>query len=515
MYLLSIDIGSTTIKSAVFDLEGNLVSIGRRKTEVFHKEENSARYAFWMPDNIWKQVCKAVQESLNKISDIKLIKSVTVTGFACDGVPLDKEGNCLYPFISWHDTRCVEQIEWLEKNVDLEEIYNINGQKPWIHNTILRNIWVKKHLPDVYRKIYKWLLIEDYVNYKLCGVMATDYSLASTTLVFDLKSLNWSERLFDIFGINMNIYPQPKPSGTLIGTISASAARETGLAFGTPVVIGGLDGLCGVYAIAGDQQENLVGVVGTYEHYHRCVDSPILNKKGLDSSIICQAHVIKDKYGVYGVAVSSGVLEWFKDVFCVDEEKQAKRIKKNIWEILMKKAGNSRIGSNGVFMLPDIFGSACPVQDNFSRGVFLGMSSTSKKEDFIRAVIEGLNYKGFELYDAIKNYTRSTGEKVIITGGATRNEFWMQLKADMLGMVIEVPQLEEATPLGAAMIGGIGIGVYKNFEDAFKKVKRDIKTYFPDGKNHEIYVKHYKDVYKKIYPSCKKINTYISRNLSW
>jgi xylulokinase len=227
MYLLAVDIGSTTIKSIIFDYEGNIISTGRRKTKVFYKEESGEKYAFWMPDDIWGKVCEAIRESINKIPNPAQIKSVTVTGFACDGVPIDEKGNWVYPFISWHDTRCIEQIEWLEKNIKFEEIYLINGQKPWLHNTIMRNIWIKLHMPEIYKKIYKWLLTEDYVNYRLCGAIATDYSLASTTLVFDQKSLKWSEKLFKIFDIDMAIYPDPKPSGTFLGEVSNQSSWRT------------------------------------------------------------------------------------------------------------------------------------------------------------------------------------------------------------------------------------------------------------------------------------------------
>jgi len=510
MYLMAVDIGSTTIKSVIFDYEGNIISEGRRKTEVFYKEASGKKFAFWMPDNIWNNVCGAIRDSVDKIPEAKLVKSVTITGFACDGVPIDKKGNWIYPFISWHDSRTIEQVEWLKKNINFEEIYLINGQRPWPYNTILRVLWVKLHLPDIYKKIHKWLLIEDYINFKLCGVAATDYSLASTTLVLDQENLEWSGKLFSFFGMEKSIFPEPKPSGTFLGEVSDSASADTGLAQGTPVILGGLDGLCGVYAAAGDQQENLVGVVGTYEHYHKCLDKPVLNKEGLDLSMVCQAHVIEGKYGVYGVAVTSGVLEWFKDNFCNEELAEADKTGKNIWDILMARMEKSGIGANGIFMLPDIFGSACPVQDNYSRGIFMGIPSTAKKEDFLRAVVEGISYKGVELYDAIKKYTRSKDKKVILTGGATRNESWMQIKADMFGKLIEIPEIEEATPLGAAMIGGIGVGVYKNFKDAFSRMKRTVKKYYPDEKRHKTYIDYYENIYKKIYPACKDINTVIS-----
>lgn len=525
MYLLAIDIGSTTIKAIIYDYNGNIVASGRRKTQVFFKEEKGKRFAFWMPDNIWNSVCDSIKDALRGVGDSRNIKALTVTGFACDGVPIDENGNWIYPFISWHDTRTIEQLEWLEKNISFEKIYSINGQRPWVHNTILRTLWVKENLPNVYNRIYKWLLIEDYINFRLCNVIATDYSLASTTLVFDQQKLVWSKDLFDFFDIKTEIYPEPKPSGTYLGEVTLEASKATGLKEGTSVILGGLDGLLGVYAAAGDQGENLVGVVGTYEHYHRCLDKPVLRKEGLDASIICQAHVIKNKYGVYGVAVSSGVLEWFKDNLCGEEKIEAENTGKSIWEILMEKATRSKVGAGGVFMLPDVYGSACPIQDNFSRGVFLGISSLTNKEDFIRAVVEGLNYKGFELYSVIRDYTapwssentskkKKDYEKVIVTGGATRNSFWMQNKADIYGIVVEVPEIEEATPLGAAMVAGIGIGVYKDFKDAYEKVKKPSKEYYPNNENHKKYIEYYENVYKKLYKSCRELNRYISTRVT-
>jgi xylulokinase len=513
MYLMAVDLGSTSIKAVIFDYSGNMISAGRRRTKVTYRKEGGKTHAFWMPDDLWERVSGSIRDALSYIDDPCSIKAVSVTGFACDGVPIDGKGDWIYPFISWHDSCTIEQFEWLSHYHSFEEIYLINGQRPWNLNTIFRNLWVKQNLPEIYKKIYKWLLIEDYINFKLCGKIATDYSLASTTLVFDQKKLDWSEKLFNIFGINMNIYPDAYPSSTYLGGVSREASKKTGLKEGMPVILGGLDGLCGVYAAAGDQHRDLVGVVGTYEHYHKCLDRPILKKEGLRSTIICQAHVIKGKYDIYGVSVSSGILEWFRENFAGMEEQEAEKMGSNIWDILMQDAERSEQGANGVFMLTDIFGSTCPVQDNYSRGAFIGISSTSKKSDFIRAALEGINYKGFELYETISKYTETSGEKIIVTGGAVRNELWMQMKADMCGKIVEVPEIEESTPLGAAMCAGIGVGVYKDFSHAYKSIKKPSKFYYPDSKRHKKYMEYYKKVYSRIYKVLKSINHYISTSI--
>lgn len=513
MYLLAIDIGSTSIKSVIFDYEGNTVFKGSQKTEVFLKKEDNNDYAYWMPENIWESVCKTIKQSITKISDPKLIKSVSVTGFACDAVPIDREGNWLYPFISWHDKRCLEQLEWLAGKIDFEDVYIITGQKPKHNHTAFRNLWIKKYKPEIYKKIYKWLSLEDYINYRLCKVAATDPTIASMTLLLDLESLKWSKKMFDIFDLEMDQYPDLKKSGTFLGEVSKTAANDSGLACGTPVILGGVDAKCGFYAVSGVQQKNLVGIIGTYEHYHKYLDKPILKKEGFYSNIICTPNVIKEKYSIRCAFFSSGVYEWFRNTFYNERVSGSGEYDNNNWDNLERKAKESSIGSNGIFMLPDIFGSICPIQDYCSKGAFIGISDKARKEDFLRAVLEGLNYKGLEIYNVLKNYLDiDNDEKIIITGGAARNKLWMQIKADIFGKVLEVP-LAEATALGAAMLGGIGIGVYKDFKDAFLKIKRYPEYFYPDERNHKTYINYFEKVYKRLYKTLKEINKVITNEV--
>ena len=189
MYLLGIDIGSTTIKAVIFRYNGNLVSMGRRETKLF---VNNEEY-FWKPEDIWQAVCESIKEAIANIEKPEQIKAVAVSGFGQDAVPLDKQGKCLYPFISWHDKKTGEQMNELLTKIGDREIYNISGAKPWHIHTIYRIMWLKKHEPSIYKKVFKWLPITDYINYKLCGSILTDFSEASTTSLLDQSDLNWSK----------------------------------------------------------------------------------------------------------------------------------------------------------------------------------------------------------------------------------------------------------------------------------------------------------------------------------
>ena len=159
-YLMGIDLGSTSLKAIVYDLDGNMVAQGSRPTEK-HNPEDHPEWTVWLPENIWGNAAEAVREAVSQLDNPSDIKGVAVTGMGMDGVPMDADGNWLYPFISWHDNRTEPQLEWWKENVGLDK-YSINGNPGWAMNSALRMLWVKEHEPEILAKTHKWLLIEDF-----------------------------------------------------------------------------------------------------------------------------------------------------------------------------------------------------------------------------------------------------------------------------------------------------------------------------------------------------------------
>ena len=180
--LMGIDLGSTSLKAIVYDLDGNVVARGSRPTEKDHPSPEHPEWTVWQPEQIWGGTAAAIREAVARLSDPAQIRGVAVTGMGMDGVPIDAEGRWLYPFISWHDSRTGPQHAWWLKEIGAEKTFSIGGNPVWPINSALRILWMAEHEPGILARTDKWLLIEDFLNFMLCGRRVTDYSMASCTM---------------------------------------------------------------------------------------------------------------------------------------------------------------------------------------------------------------------------------------------------------------------------------------------------------------------------------------------
>lgn len=289
--LLGLDIGSTSIKANIYDLKGRLVSGGSRPTVLSHPDKDHPVWSIWDPDSIWGAVKDSISSALDKLSPKSSksdIKSIAVTGFGMDGVPIDKNGKWLYPFISWHCPRTEEQCNKWSKQVGPDVIFSISGKQVMPIDTVYRILWVKENHPEILEKTFKWLLIEDYINYLLCGEIATDYSMASCTSLFDQKSRTWSAELLGRTKLDASLLPVPFPAGTVLGNVSSRASSQTGLLETVKVVLGGHDYHCAALAAGAFVPEVVMSINGTWEMILQSSTQPRLEKKVFE---IGRAHV--------------------------------------------------------------------------------------------------------------------------------------------------------------------------------------------------------------------------------
>jgi sugar (pentulose or hexulose) kinase len=509
-YLMGIDIGSTNLKATIYDYSGNFIALGSTPNEVVFLDKEHPQWAFWDPDRIWSGIADAIKQAVSKISDPKLLKAVSVTGMGMDGVPIDKNGKWLYPFISWHCQRTGPlSNKWINE-VGAERTFLVSGKQIFPFDTVFRLQWMKENKPEILEKTEKWLLIEDFVNFMLCGSKITDFSMATTTQLFDQTKREWSDEQLKIAGVDKKILPAVMPSGSKIGEITATASTLTGLYEGTPVILGGHDYHCAALAAGAFEPCVVMDITGTWEMVLCSFKKLNLSHNVFISGLSVESHVAKDMYAVAVSCVSGEMIEWFRRTYAGHDIKDADE--KREWEALLKDMETVIPGSNGVMFLPHFTGSHCPEIDHNSLGAFIGMNQTVSPKDMLHAVIEGLNYQLKDMVMAIEKPMKRDIKKIIATGGATNNDYWMQNKADITGKAIEVPETVEATCLGAAMLAGIGTGIYKDERDAFKAINnKKIRTFFPDEKLNKKYEEYF-SVYKKIYPALKKfIKTLINR----
>ncbi len=504
-YLAGIDLGSTSLKCVIYDLAGQMVACGSRPTLRFNPDPEHPEWTVWQPDQIWGGAAEAVKDAVAQIDDPHRIKAVAVTGMGMDGVPIDEQGNCLYPFISWHDPRTEAQLQWWVNHIGVERTFQTGGNTLWPFNTALRLLWMAEHEPEILARTDKWLLIEDFLNFMLCGRRATDYTMASCTLLFDQRKRDWSDEILAQAGIHRDLLCDAHPSGTWLGEVTARAAEATGLPAGTPVVLGGHDYLCSALPVGAFQPGVVLDVTGTWEIVLATIPAPVLTPEVQRLGVTVETHAARDAYAVWGGAVAADMLEWYRKEYGTTAHQRVEPGGGADWECLMAEAAHSPAGARGVMFLPHMSAAGCPSVDARSLGAFVGLSNFAQRGDMLRAIIEGLDYQVRDILTALKAGLDVTPDRLVAVGGATRNAFWMQNKADILGLPIDVPDVEEATSLGAAILAGIGVGIYRNEQDAFDRVYRPGKTYQPDRLLTPRYSQWY-PIYKQLYAALKPVN---------
>lgn len=503
--LLGIDVGSTSMKALVYDLNGNVISSGSRPTESIANNPDHPNWQVFMPDHIWDGISGAIHDAVSKIGAGNRIIAAAVTGLGADAVPVDARGVPIYPFINWLCTRTTPQFERWLTTVGLERTFQITGWQPFVWSTVLRFQWLMENEPELAKRVNKWLIVEDFVNFKLTGKYSTDYTDASPTLLFDQRTLSWSGELLQAAGIEKELLPKPQPSGSFLGEVTPEAAERTGLMVGTPIFQGGHDYLVGALAAGAIAPGTFLDVTGTWELVITPTSNPQLKPELRDLGLTVEAHSAPGMHCIWAGGTAASMLEWYKDQLGFEAQYRAKAGTGNVWSNLMDDASKSAPGANGVFFLPHFNGAASPILDPRSLGAFLGLNDTTSKADLIRAVVEGLDFAFLDMLKALELGAGLKADVITAIGGGTRNEFWMQNKADISGCTVSTLEIEEATALGAAMLAGVGVGAYSSLDDAVQRVKKPGKLFEPDSKLVPVYADLFQ-IYKELYPALQEVN---------
>lgn len=493
--LLGIDIGTSSCKAAAFDTEGRVVTQVSEGYRVYYPEPGFVEQD---PMEWWHAVTKAIRGIL----DTGKVKPEDIAGIGVDGqswsaIPVDREGNVLYNTPIWMDTRSKDICDEFTRKIGFDRIFSISGNSLEPTYTTPKIIWFKRHKPEVYNKTYKFLQSNSFIAYKLTGVMSQDKSQGYGLHMFNMKTGVYDRSLADEFGIPLDKLPDIYECHEIIGEVTPEAAKETGLVPGIPVVAGGLDAACGTLGVGVIEPGQTQEQGGQAGGMSICVDQAIAHPK-----LILSYHVVPDIWLLQGGTVGGGSLKWFHEQFGFYEENQAKITGKRAFQIMDEEASEVPHGSEGLIFLPYMAGERSPLWDGNAKGVFFGLDYSKTRAHMIRAIMEGCAYA---LYHNIK-----TAEEVNVyadvlnaMGGAANSRLWTQIKADVTGRVINVPSSDTATTLGAAILAGVGTGLYRNFKDAAERTVTVKRVHEPDMEAHEKYMKYY-EIYLEIYEKLKE-----------
>jgi len=449
---IGIDVGTTNIKAAAYSEKGDLLAYHSECARIFHPQPDWSEF---QPQEIWECVCNCLK-AVTKLVGNNRVMSIGISSMAEAGIPLDEHGNVLYPLITWYDPRTKKQADNLEACVGRRNIYNHTGQIPSAKYGITKLMWIKDNLPEVFTGTRYWLSVEDYIIYRLTGEYATDYSVASRTMAFDINKLAWSKDILDAAGIDPAIFPRAYPGGTAIGKVAADVAEEIGLNEGVTVVTGGHDHACASIGVNILEDGVILNSMGTAEVSMIAVGKPVLNDETCNRYYSIYPHCGDKLYRVLTSNQSCGSsIEWFLNNLGKPLADEALQTSSDKYSIMERYADKSAATINGLFFFPFIRGS---IESKNMRGVFVGIKDTHNLGHFSEAVIEGLCY---ELRQQISGYTQTFGNafnKLRVVGGIAKSGYIMQTKANISNMTVEVPVNTESACFGAAILSAVGVG---------------------------------------------------------
>jgi xylulokinase len=478
-YLLGIDIGTSGLKALLTSADGKTAAL-----------EHQSYDPDVLPDGgveqhplVWWNAAVSVLRCIAAAHPDKMrdVAGVGLGGQMHGLVALDGAGEPVCPAVIWMDARSHEQVRRVYDAMGEECVHAVTLNRVCPGFALPSLLWLRDSKPEVFGRIRYIMQPKDYIRFRLTGRIATDVSDASATSAFDTIKRQWAWALIDALALDRGLFPACLESDGIAGEVTAQAAAETGLAAGTPVIYGG-----------GDQPVQSVGngavtegvfcsSIGTSGQISLFSEKP-LHDSGCRVHTFC--HAVRGGWSVFGATLSAGLcLKWLNNSMMGAPG----------YEVINRMAAETPPGSGGVVFLPYLNGERTPHFDSGARGLFIGLSLSHDIRYMARAVMEGVV---FSLKESLNLLAELCGRPrdIIAAGGGSKSPLWLQMQADIFEMPVRVVEDAEQVSLGAAMLAGVGTGVFRTYEQAAEAMVRyDGTLYEPDSRNAGVY----RDAYRR------------------
>jgi len=485
-YLLGLDAGTTSVKAALFDSLGNCLSVSR---EEYQLSTPSAEQAELDAEIYWQSSIAAICSTIRAAGiDAMKVKAIAVSSQGETTISLNAQGKPLRPALVWLDNRAASQAEWLASHFDRQQVYEITGV-PEITPTwsACKILWIRQNEPRIFEQVYKYVLVKDYLIYRLTGEFVTDGATACTSLLYDIRHHQWWPEMLEAVGITAGHLPEITPPGDVAGLLSEAAAHALGIKKQILVVNGGMDqaaGAIGAGSISSEVVSETTGAALAIQ-----VTTPYPDMHSRYRIPVC-VHNLPGLYLYEPILLTGGMaFKWFRDSFGEEEIHRAKETGQDPYDLLCEQAAKIPPGCDGLVMLPHLMGAFSPEENPAARGVFSGFSLTHGKGHFVRAILEGV---AFNLRQnlATMNEAGLHFNEVRTSGGGARSLLWNQIKADVCGMPIVTLANEETALLGDAILAGVASGIFSSVSEACAEMVA-IKERIQPGKARVAYERAY------------------------
>ncbi len=497
-YLLGIDVSTTGAKALLIDEQG---TVAASHTTEYPLSTPKPLWSEQDPGEWWNGACASIQAALSEAHvSGEAVSAIGLTGQMHGLVMLDKSDHVLRPAILWNDQRTGAQCEAITAKVGgLDRLLQLTGNQVLPGFTAPKIVWVRENEPEVYERTTHILLPKDYVRFRLTGEFATEVSDASGTSLLDVARRRWSKDMLQALDIPEAWLPSCTESDQVSGRISETAAQATGLKAGTPVVGGGGDQAAQAVG-SGIVQSGVISVTsGTSGVVFAHSDQYAFEAQG---RLHAFCHAVPGKWHFMGVMLSAGgSFRWLRDSIGDVEKAAARLTGEDPYDLLTREAALAPAGSEGLLFLPYLTGERTPYPDPQARGAFVGLTVRHGKAHLIRSVLEGVS---FGLRDSLE-LIKSLGvpiTQVRASGGGARSPLWRQIQADVFGSELVLVNITEGAAYGAALLAGVGGGLYQSVEEAVKATVKVTDRTAPVAEDVRRYEELY-PVYRHLYPALR------------
>lgn len=490
-YFVGVDVGTTSTKAIVFSLSGAIKAMSNRGYNLLVPLPTWAEQD---PEVIFTTVISAIREAVDAAGVAK--QDVAAVGFSVamhSLIAMDAKNYPLTNSIIWADNRSIAQTEKLKQDGTGHSVYSRTGTPIHPMSPLTKLMWMRELDSDTFRKAAKFVSIKEYIFYQLFEQYVVDYSIASTTGLFNLHNLTWDEEALFLAGIRPQQLSELVPTTHVLHGMKIRHAEAMGLAPDIPVVIGASDGVLANLGVGAIASGKVAITIGTSGAVRTVTQTPVTDPQG---RTFCYA--LTENLWVVGGPTNSGgiVLRWFRDQFSAPEVAQAQQLGIDTYEAMIQAAVKVPAGAEGLLCLPFLSGERAPYWNANARGIFFGVGLHHQRAHFIRAVLEGILFAVYSVNVVLQELTGEARE-IRASGGFARSQEWRQMMADLFGKEVLMPEVYEASGFGAAVLAMYAVGALPELADV-QKLIRISDRHQPDlhlsSSYHELF-----SIYERVY----------------
>lgn len=495
-YFLGIDTSTTSSKALLIDERGVVIGTASSSHTL---QTPRPLWSEQNPEEWWQAVSTSIREVLQK-ADVngEEVVALGLTGQMHGLVLLDEAGKVLRPAILWNDQRTQAQCDEIHQRIGKAKFIQTTGNVALTGFTAPKILWVKENEPEIYAKARHVLLPKDYIRYRLTGEYAMDKADGSGTVLFDIKTREWSGEVLSALGIDPAWMPPTFEGSQFTGRVTAEAAAATGLKAGTPVAAGGGDQAAQAVGVGAVEPGVVALTVGTSGVVFATTPTAMIEPQG---RLHAFCHAVPGMWHFMGVMLSAaGSLQWYRDTLAPGMS----------FEELLNEAEAVPAGAEGLQFLPYLSGERTPYPDPLARGAFIGLTLRHGRGHMTRAVLEGVAFGLKDIFTLIQNAGLGTITQVRASGGGTKGALWRQILASVLESELVTVSTVEGGAFGAALLAGVGAGHWPSVAVACKTAVVLTGKTTPDEGQMKVYRKAYaiyRELYPALSPSFVKMNT--------